>query len=104
MMNYPLTANKYDRHFLSPITNHYYSEEYTAGHYDLYLTEEHAVDENRNVHRYYRLHANRPHNIDMALAYDIKCPHCGGRSLKQVGRCKDFYTLGLYECPTCDRK
>jgi predicted RNA-binding Zn-ribbon protein involved in translation (DUF1610 family) len=40
----------------------------------------------------------------MALAYDVKCPHCGSHAMKQVGRCKDYYTLGLYECPVCDRK
>ena len=34
----------------------------------------------------------------------IKCPHCGSHAMKQVGRCKDYYTLGLYECPVCDRK
>ena len=45
----------------------------------------------------------QPHNIEMALAYDIKCPRCKGNNLKQVGRCKDFYTLGLYDCPVCDR-
>jgi predicted RNA-binding Zn-ribbon protein involved in translation (DUF1610 family) len=40
----------------------------------------------------------------MALAYDVKCPSCGRNVLKQVGRCKDYHTLGLYECPVCDRR
>ena len=53
---------------------------------------------------YYRLHANRPHTIEMALAYNVKCPVCGGNVMKQVGRCRDYHTLGLYECPVCDRK
>ena len=45
-----------------------------------------------------------PHTIEMALAYDIKCPCCGSNTLKQVGRCLDSHELGLYECPVCDRK
>lgn len=102
-MNYPLKANKYNWRSLEP-QHTFYSDEYTADHYDLYLTTEHATDEHNRTHRYYRLHANQPHNVEMALAYDIKCPCCGSHTLKQVGRCRDFYTLGLYECPVCDRK
>ena len=68
-----------------------------------YLTDEFIRDKHNSIHRYYRLHAKQPHSIEMALAYDIKCPRCKGNDLKQVGRCKNFYTLGLYECPVCDR-
>lgn len=103
MSNYPLRANKYNWRSFTPETNHYYTEEYTASMYDLYLTDEYIRDRHNNTRRYYRLHAKQPHNIEMALAHDIKCPRCKGNNLKQVGRCKDFYTLGLYECPVCDR-
>lgn len=103
MSNYPLRANKYNWRSLTPGTNHYYTDEYTASMYDMYLTDEFIRDKHNNLHRYYRLHAKQPHSIEMALAYDIKCPRCKGNDLKQVGRCKDFYTLGLYECPVCDR-
>ena len=101
-MNYPLKANKCNWRSLEPQRNTFYSEDYIADHYDLYLTTEHITDEHNCTHRYYRLHASQPHNIEMALAYDIKCPCCGSHVLKQVGRCKDFHTLGLYECPVCD--
>ena len=46
-------------------------------------------------HRFYRLHAMNPHTIEMALAYDIKCPCCSNNTLKQVGRCLDSHELGL---------
>lgn len=103
MTVYPLTANKANWRLLDPVSC-YYSEEYTASMYDLYLTTEHIKGDDGRTHRYYRLHAKHPHNIEMALAYDIKRPVCGRNLLKQVGRCRDFYTLGLYECPACDRK
>lgn len=104
MSNYPLKANKYNWRSLEPQTNTCYTEEYIADHYNLYLTSEYITDDKGNSHRYYRLHANRPHNIEMALAYDVKCPCCSSHTMKQVGRCRDYYTLGLYECPVCDRK
>lgn len=103
-MNYPLRQNKFDWRSLTPEDNHYFTEEYIADHYDLYLTSEYTKDNEGEVHRYYRLHANHPHTIEMALAYDIKCPRCKGNVLKQVARCRNYYTLGLYECPVCDRK
>lgn len=103
-MNYPLKQNKYNWRSLEPETNKYYTEEYLANNYDLYLTSEYIPDDNGNHHRYYRLHANSPHSIEMALAYDVKCPRCGKNAMKQVGRCRDYYTLGLYECPVFDRK
>lgn len=103
MNNYPLKASKYNWRSLEP-QNTYYSEKYIADHFDLYLTSEYIPDNHGNTRRYYRLHARNPHTVEMALAYDIKCPCCGGNVLKQVGRCNDHYTLGLYECPVCDRK
>lgn len=56
-----------------------------------------------DVHRFYRLHAAQPHSIDMALAYNIKCPKCHTHLLKQVGRCLNYHDLGLYKCPVCDK-
>lgn len=104
MSNYPLKVNKYNWRSLEPQTNLCYTEDYIADHYDLYLTSEYIPDDYGNTRRYYRLHAIRAHSIEMALAYDVKCPCCGRNVLKQVGRCKDYHTLGLYECPVCDRK
>lgn len=89
---------------MKPVTNSSLSEEYSSEHDDLYLTTEYYQDRANNYHRAYRLHANTPHNIEMALAYDVKCPNCKRNVLKQVGRCRDYHTLGLYECPVCDRK
>lgn len=90
MSNYPLRANKYSWRSFTPETNHYYTDEYTASMYDMYLTDEYIRDRHNNTRRYYRFHAKQPHSIEMALAYDIKCPRCKGNDLKQVGRCKDF--------------
>lgn len=104
MNNYPLKPNKYNWRLLEPQTNVSYTDEYLEDHYDLYLTSEFIHDDDGRPHRYYRLHAAKPHSIEMALAYDIRCPLCTRTMLKQVGRCKDYYTLGLYECPACDRQ
>jgi hypothetical protein len=38
---------------------------YVTDHYDLYLTTEYIPDDNCNTHRYYRLHANTPHSIEI---------------------------------------
>ena len=103
-MNYPLRQNKFNWRLLTPETNNHSTEDYIAGHYDMYLTSEYIKDDEGEVHRYYRFHVNQPHTIEMALAYDISCPRCRGNMLKQVGRCQDHYKLGLYECPVCDRK
>ena len=77
MSNYPLKVNKYNWRSLEPQTNLCYTEDYIADHYDLYLTSEYIPDDYGNTRRYYRLHANRAHSIEMALAYDVKCPCCG---------------------------
>lgn len=36
MSNYPLRANKYNWRSLTPETNYYYTDEYTASMYDMY--------------------------------------------------------------------
>lgn len=103
-MAYPIQVSKHDWCSLEPQTNTLYSEQYIADHYDLYLTQEFVPDNSGNTRRYYRLHAKHAHSTEMALAYDIRCPRCGVNVLKPVSRCIDFHTLGLYECPVCDRK
>lgn len=65
MSNYPLRANKYNWRSFTPETNHYYTDEYTASMYDLYLTDEYIRDRHNNTRRYYRLHAKQPHNITL---------------------------------------
>ena len=102
MSNYPLRQSKVNWRILTP-SHAWYTEDYLRDHYDLYLTTEFINDESGRTHRYYRLNAASPHSIEMALAYDVKCPKCS-HVMKQVGRCKNYYTLGLYECPVCDRK
>ncbi len=100
--NYPLIPNKYDPKKLEGISN-YYSEEYTQSRFKLYLTTEYTRDDYGDVRRFYRLHAVDPHSIDMALAYNIKCPKCRSHLLKQMGRCLNYHDLGLYKCPVCDK-
>ncbi|MBP3222793.1 MAG: hypothetical protein J6M18_02570 [Actinomycetaceae bacterium] len=103
MSNYILQKSSYDWRRLTPL-HRYLTEEYLDEHCDLYLTSEYIRDDSGAMRRYYRLHAREPHNIEQALAYDISCPKCRSNTLKQVGRSKNYYTLGLYECPKCDRK
>lgn len=100
---YPLRTNSGDWRTLHPMRM-FASENYVSSHYDLHLTTEYYKDGNGVQNRYYRLNAKNPHSIDMALAYNIKCPKCGRQTLNQIGRCLDMYTLGLYECPECNRK
>ena len=103
MISYPLIANKADNRMLRPQDN-FMSDEYIRDHYDLYLTTEYITDEHGETKSYYRLHARYPHTIEMALAYEIKCPRNDYHTLKQVGRCLNSHELGLYECPVCNRK
>ena len=79
-----------------------YSDEYAEQAMSLYLSDQLVEDNNGHMKRHYRLHAYKPHTIEMALAYDIDCPQCGHR-LKQIGRCLNSHELGLYACPTCDK-
>lgn len=70
---------------------------------DLYLSVQLNSDQYGRTHRAYRLHAKKPHTVEMALQYDIKCPRCRVRDLKQVGRCLNSHDLGLYKCRVCDK-
>ena len=100
--HYPLHQNRTNPNSLEPI-NAYITEEYIQKQYKLYLSSHLTRDEHGDVHRSYRLHAVEPHSIDMALAYDIKCPNCRRNNLKQIGRCLNYHDLGLYKCPVCDK-
>ncbi len=101
-MNYPLfTPNKSNWRVLQP-TSTFSSLEHTKETCDLYLTVEYVKNSKGESRRYYRLNANKPHTIEMALAYEIKCPKCG-KLMKQVGRCRDYHELGLYTCLDCDK-
>ena len=101
-MTYSIRTNKFNWRSLEP-ENNFKTEEYIRDHYDLYLTTEHITDEHKKTRRYFRLNANKPHTIEMALAYDVKCPVCRNHVMKQVGRCQDSHKLGLYRCPVCDK-
>ena len=79
-----------------------YTDKYAEENLDLYLRSKLVQNEAGKFSNVYRLHAGKPHTIEMALAYDIGCPECG-KTLKQVGRCMDTHKLGLYRCPNCDR-
>lgn len=101
---HPLHENKKAGNLLIPISASL-SEEAVSRSYDLWLRDYLVKDEkdsNKFYHRY-RLMANHPHNIEMALAYDIKCPRCGNM-LRQVGRCLNSNELGEYACSSCDNR
>lgn len=105
MAVYPLVKQNKEGTLLKG-THSFYSESFAQDHCNLYLTDSLVEGNGENEHshvRRYRLHAKNPHNIEMALAYDINCPHCGNR-MKQVGRQLDFYELGVYACSRCDKK
>ena len=100
-MNFPLHKQNKEGTILQA-TSSFYSDDYAEKVCDLHLRSELWKDENGKVHEYYRLHSNRPHNIEMALRYTIFCPKCSTGILKQIGRCRNYYELGLYTCPSCD--
>lgn len=101
MANYPLTKLNKQGTLLHP-QHTFNSDEYTRSTSALYLTEEFSRDAYYNVSKQYRLHAREPHNDDMALVYDIQCPHCS-HTMKQVGHTLNYYDLGAYKCPFCDK-
>lgn len=80
----------------------FYTEEYAQDTFDLYLQKELIRNDAGRVEKFYRLYAKEDHTQEMALAYDIQCPDCGGK-LKQVGRQMTFNKLGLYQCPHCGK-
>lgn len=80
-----------------------YSEEYAERMCSLYLTDELYRNEEGRMQKYYRLNAKEMHTPEMALAYDLDCPRCKNR-MKQVGRQLSANTLGLYNCPVCNKR
>lgn len=103
MTNYSISKMNKEGTLLRP-TGSYFSDEYAEKMCDLYLRNEIHEDKHRKLHKYYRLHAKQPHNIEMALAYDIHCPNCSVGMLKQIGREVNSHELGLYVCPICDKR
>ncbi len=103
MAIYPLTKMNKEGTLLRP-QHSYYSDEYAKSMCNLFLSDSIVEDEQGKLHKYYRLHAKQPHNIEMALAYDIHCPNCPNGMLKQIGRPLSYNELGLYRCPVCDKK
>lgn len=101
-MIYGLTAFKKGGKYLIPHETSY-TDECAESLCSLWLKDEIIKDENGDLHHYYRLHAVKPHNIEMALAYDIQCPRCT-HGLKQIGRCLNSHELGLYSCPVCENE
>lgn len=101
MNSYPVSVNKNNPTLLTP-THSGNTREYIEEHNDFCLNVELVSDKFGGVKKYYRLHAKQPHNTEMALAYDVKCPQCAG-ILKPVGRMLDCYDLFLYECRNCNK-
>lgn len=102
MENFILHAQGLNKKILRP-TSYIITEEGLKHSYELYLTKELWKQKTYgNFRSVYRLHACVPHTVEMALAYNILCPKCG-KPMRQIGRCQDFHTLGLYECMNCDK-
>ena len=103
MTNYPLTAINKEGTLLRS-NNSLYSDEYAESMCDLFLRSSVVKDEQGKLHKYFRLHAKQPHDMEMAFAYDIHCPECHSGMLKQIARQLSYNELGLYRCPVCDKK
>ena len=100
---YYLNADKKNPYILEPGSYPYREASFIKNTRELYLSEQLSSDQYGRLHRAYRLHAKKPHTVEMALQYDIKCPRCRARDLKQVGRCLSSHDLGLYKCRVCDK-
>ncbi len=103
MANYPLTKINPEGTFLQATLSSY-SNEYADEACELHLRDELEYREYGQSRNLYRLRAKNPHNIEMALRYNICCPKCHLGTLKQIGRCLNYYELGLYVCPVCERR
>ena len=102
MANYPISIMNKEGTLLRP-KGSYCSDEYVEM-CDLYLRDEIHEDDHGKLHKYYRLHAKQPHDMEMAFSYDIHCPDCHSGMLKQIARPLSYNELGLYRCPVCDKK
>jgi hypothetical protein len=70
MANYPLIARNKEGTLLHP-QHSFYSDEYTESYCDLFLRDSVVKDDHGKLHKYYRLHAKQPHDMEMAFTYDI---------------------------------
>lgn len=102
MANYPLIPQNEERTLFSCM-NAGYSDEYASRVCDLYVSSEVHDMGHGKLQKFYRLHAKQPHSIEMALRYEIQCPKCY-HPMQKVSRCNDYHDLGLYTCPTCEKK
>lgn len=100
-MIYPATSNNKNWKILNTHSS-YYSKEYADRACKLYISDEFAETNTGKKHKYFRLYAQQPHSIEMALAYEIHCPCCNSM-LKPVARMRNEHELFLYECPSCSR-
>ena len=103
MANYPISKMNKVGTLLRP-KGSYCSDEYVENMCDLYLRDEIHKDDHGKLHKYYRLHAKQPHDMEMAFTYDIHCPDCHSGMLKQIARPLSYNELGLYRCPVCVKK
>ena len=103
MANYPLIARNKEGTLLHP-QHSFYSDEYTESYCDLFLRDCTVKGEHGKLHKYYRLHAKQPHDMEMAFAYDIHCPDCHSGMLKQISIPLNYHEQGIYRCPVCDKK
>ena len=100
---YCLNADKNNPNILEPKSYPYRDASFIKNTSELYLSEQLTSDQHGHLHHAYRLHAKKPHTVEMALQYDIKCPRCRVRDMKLVGRCLSSRDLGLYKCRVCDQ-
>ncbi len=98
-----------DMHKMNPegtvflTTETFATKEYADKSMPMYLEEKLVQNSKGNFIRNYRLHVSKPTSIETALSYDIICPQCHVKCLRQIGRCLNAYDLGLYKCPACDK-
>lgn len=104
MANYPIYHMSKNNSTLLGAASSCCSNEYADRMCSLHLRDEIHKNEKGHLTRYYRLRAHEPHTIEMALRYEIHCPLCSTGMLKQVGRCLNSHELGLYVCPSCEKR
>ena len=103
MANHNLLKSKYGDNHYKVTTETYVSDSYADEHWRLFLRDEIIMDKEHHAQKFYRLHAQKPHNEVMAMAYNIECPECK-TILKKITPIRDYYDLGLYECPVCKKR
>lgn len=102
MSNYPLHKLNHNSGHLYPQTS-FYSNEAADSLCTLHLRSELYKGTDGKHHTAYRLHAHDSHTLEDTFGYVVHCPRCSTHVMKQVGRCLDSHTLGLYTCPACEK-